>query len=53
MNQLINLKTICTSLIFALVNSIMILGVGKLAVGYWGRPRGVAYGIWGIINGFF
>lgn len=53
MNQLINLKTIFASLIFALVNSIVILGVGKFAVGYWGRPRGVAYGILGYYQWVF
>jgi hypothetical protein len=53
MNQLMKLKTICANLIFALVNSLVILGIGKLAVCYWGRPRGVAYGILGYYQWVF
>jgi hypothetical protein len=53
MKHLIKPRIILASLLFAMLNSLVILGVGKLAVGYWGRPRGVAYGILGYYQWLF
>lgn len=44
MKGLLAPKTIITALIFWAVYSMVIAYVGKIAVDYWGRPRGVAYG---------
>ena len=36
-----------TALLFGVLYSLVIATTGKVAVDYWGRPRGVAYGIFG------
>ena len=41
------LRTILVSLFFALINSLVIAVIAHLAVEFWGRPRGAAYGILG------
>ena len=38
-------RTIITALIFGALYSLITAYVGDIAVDYWGRPRGVAYGI--------
>ncbi len=35
------------ALLFGALYSLVIAIIGKVAVDYWGRPRGVAYGIFG------
>ncbi len=47
MKGLLAPSTIITALIFGAVYSLVIAYVGKIAVDYWGRPRGAAYGILG------
>lgn len=47
MKSLFAPRTIITALIFGAVYSLVIAYVGKIAVDYWCRPRGVAYGILG------
>ena len=36
-----------TALLFGALYSLVIATIGKVAVDYWGRPRGVAYGLFG------
>ncbi|WP_342076337.1 hypothetical protein [Yoonia sp. SS1-5] len=40
-------KTIFFALAFGALFSLVIAAIGEMAVGLWGRPRGVAYGILG------
>ncbi|MEL6688064.1 MAG: hypothetical protein AAFP97_10645 [Pseudomonadota bacterium] len=47
MKRLFTPKTFITALLFGALYSLMIAIIGKVAVDYWGRPRGVAYGIFG------
>jgi len=47
MKRLFTPWTIITALIFGAFYSLVTAYVGKVAVEYWGRPRGVAYGILG------
>lgn len=44
MDQRTNLKSILGSLVFVLLNSLVIGIASDLAVETWGRPRGVAFG---------
>jgi hypothetical protein len=44
MDQRTNLKFILGSIVFVLLNSLVIGIASDLAVGIWGRPRGVAFG---------
>ena len=45
MKRLFTPKTFITALIFGAFYSLVIAIIGNLAVDYWGRPKGVAYGI--------
>lgn len=47
MSRLFTLRTFMTALLFGALYSLVIATIGKVAVEYWGRPRGVAYGIFG------
>ena len=47
MKRLFTPKTFTTALLFGALYSLVIAIIGKVAVDYWGRPRGVAYGIFG------
>lgn len=40
-------KTVVFALAFGVLFSLVIAVIGEIAVGLWGRPRGVAYGILG------
>ena len=53
MTQHTKLKIILASLFFSLVNSFVIAVIANLAVGFWGRPRGVAYGVLGYYQWVF
>ena len=43
--RLFPLRTVITALIFGAFYSFALVAIGTLAVDYWGRPTGVAYGI--------
>jgi len=47
MTRLFTLHTVMTALLFGALYSLVIATIGKMAVDYWGRPRGAAYGIFG------
>ncbi|MCE8419917.1 hypothetical protein LZ190_14575 [Rhodovulum sulfidophilum] len=47
MKRLFTLRTFMAALLFGVLYSLVIATIGKVAVDYWGRPRGVAYGIFG------
>lgn len=47
MKRLFTLRTFMAALLFGALYSLVIATIGKVAVDYWGRPRGVAYGIFG------
>lgn len=47
MKRLFTLRTVVTALLFGALYSLVIATIGKVAVDYWGRPRGVAYGLFG------
>ena len=47
MKRLFTLRAFIAVLLFGAVNSLVIGIIGEVAVDYWGRPRGVAYGIFG------
>ena len=40
-------RAFITALLFGAIYSLVMACIGKLAVDYWGCPRGVAYGIFG------
>ena len=40
-------RAFITALLFGALYSLVISIIGEVAVDYWGRPRGVAYGIFG------
>ncbi len=47
MKRLFPLPAFIAALFFGALYSLVIASIGKVAVDYWGRPRGVAYGIFG------
>ena len=47
MKHLCSPRILITALIFGAIYSLVIATIGKVAVDYWGRPRGVSYGIFG------
>lgn len=47
MKRLFTLRTVMTALLFGVLYSLVIATIGKVTVDYWGRPRGVAYGLFG------
>jgi len=47
MKHLFTRRTFITALFFGVLYSLIIATIGKMAVDHWGRPRGVAYGIFG------
>lgn len=47
MKRLFTLRTVMTALLFGALYSLVVAIISKVAVDYWGRPRGVAYGIFG------
>lgn len=47
MKHLFNLRTVMTTLLFGALYSLVLAYIADLAVSIWGRPRGVAYGIFG------
>ena len=47
MKRLFTLRAFIAVLLFGAVNSLVFGIIGEVAVDYWGRPRGVAYGIFG------
>lgn len=50
MKRLFTLRTVMAALLFGVLYSLVIAAIGKVVVDYWGRPRGVAYGILGYYN---
>ena len=47
MKRLFTLRAFIAALLFGALYSLVIGIIGEVAVDYWGRPRGVAYGIFG------